>query len=57
VLGVDKEAARYLGRLTAVVEGWRNPYFHRGFEKGYGARIPANDTDITQVCELFDEVD
>jgi hypothetical protein len=35
----DKEAAHYLGRLTAVVERWRNPYSHGGFEKGHGATV------------------
>ena len=34
VLGVGKEASRYLERLNAVVERWRNPYSHGGFEKG-----------------------
>lgn len=83
VLGTDGEAARYLDRLSAVVERWRNPYAHGGFEKGQGATVylhapsvgavpvgltavrdsplfsllPANDTDITQVFQLFDEID
>ena len=83
VLGVGKEASRYRERLNAVVERWRNPYSHGGFEKGHGATIylhapgvgavpvgltavrtsplfsliPATDTDVMQVFELFDDVD
>ncbi|MEV4181739.1 hypothetical protein AB0J28_09880 [Streptosporangium canum] len=84
VLGKDHDAARYRQRLTDVVERWRNPYSHGGFEKGHRATIylhtpgvnaavpvgltsvrrsplfsfmPASETDITQVFELFDEVD
>lgn len=37
VLGKDDEAARYRRRLFEVVERWRNPYSHGGFEKGHGA--------------------
>lgn len=84
LLGKTGEAARYRRRLTDVVERWRNPYSHGGFEKGHGATIylhtpgvnaavpigltsvsssplfsfmPASETDITQVFELFDEID
>ena len=36
----DKVAARFRKRLTVVVETWRNPYAHGGFEKqGQGATI------------------
>lgn len=39
VLGKDVEAVRYRQRLFDVVERWRNPYSHGGFEKGHGATI------------------
>jgi hypothetical protein len=39
VLGKEGDAARYRQRLTDVVERWRNPYSHGGFEKGHGATI------------------
>lgn len=35
----DPEAVRLRSRLAEVVERWRNPYSHGGFEKGYGATI------------------
>jgi hypothetical protein len=35
----NPEAVRLRERLTAVVERWRNPYSHGGFEKGNGATI------------------
>lgn len=35
----DPEAVRLRERLTEVVERWRNPYSHGGFEKGHGATI------------------
>jgi hypothetical protein len=35
----DSEAVRLRERLTTVVERWRNPYSHGGFEKGHGATI------------------
>jgi hypothetical protein len=38
-ISTSKAASRYLDRLTAVVERWRNPYSHGGFEKGHGATI------------------
>jgi hypothetical protein len=83
LLGVGKEASGYREQLTNVIERWRNPYSHGGFEKGHGATIylhtpgvgmvpvgmtavrksplfsliPATETDITQVFELFDQVD
>ena len=84
LLGKECGAARYRQRLTDVVERWRNPYSHGGFEKGHSATIylhtpgvnaavpvgltrvrssplfsfiPASETDITQVFELFDEID
>lgn len=83
VLGAEGDAGRFLVRLTAVVERWRNPYSHGGFEKSRGATVylhapgvgpvpvgltavrdspmfsllPASDTDIEQVFQLFDEFD
>ncbi len=84
VLGMGGDAARYRQRLAGVVERWRNPYSHGGFEKGHGATIylhtpgvnaavpvgltrvrdsplfsfvPATETHITEVFELFDEID
>lgn len=39
VLGSGREAARYRERLVEVVERWRNPYSHGGFEKGHTASI------------------
>lgn len=35
----DPDAGRLRGRLTEVVERWRNPYSHGGFEKGHGATV------------------
>lgn len=35
----DQEAVRLRERLATVVERWRNPYSHGGFEKGHGATI------------------
>lgn len=35
----DPEAVRLRERLATVVERWRNPYSHGGFEKGHGATI------------------
>lgn len=84
ILGKGSDAARYRQRLIRVVERWRNPYSHGGFEKGHGATIylhtpgvnaavpvgltnvrnsplfsfiPATETHITEVFELFDEID
>lgn len=84
LFGKQGEAARYRERLTNVIERWRNPYSHGGFEKGHSATIylhvpgvhaalpvglssvrdsplfsflPASETDLTQVFELFDELD
>jgi hypothetical protein len=84
LLGKEGDATRYRQRLTDVVERWRNPYSHGGFEKGHGATIylhtpgvgavpvgltsvrssplfsfipAASETDITQVFELFGEID
>jgi len=39
LFGKQGDAARYRQRLTDVVERWRNPYSHGGFEKGHGATI------------------
>lgn len=39
VLGKDTEANSYRQKLTEVVERWRNPYSHGGFEKGHSATI------------------
>lgn len=33
------EASRFRDRLGSVIERWRNPYSHGGFEKGHGATI------------------
>lgn len=35
----DPEAVRLRERLADVVERWRNPYSHGGFEKGHGATV------------------
>lgn len=35
----DPEAVRLRERLAEVVERWRNPYSHGGFEKGHGATV------------------
>ena len=35
----DPDAVRLRERLAEVVERWRNPYSHGGFEKGHGATI------------------
>lgn len=35
----DQEASRLRERLVEVVERWRNPYSHGGFEKGHGATV------------------
>lgn len=35
----DLEAVHLRERLAAVIERWRNPYSHGGFEKGHGATI------------------
>lgn len=37
--GSDQEATRLRERLVEVVERWRNPYSHGGFEKGHGATV------------------
>jgi hypothetical protein len=39
LLGNDEVAARYRQQLTEVVERWRNPYSHGGFEKGHTATL------------------
>jgi len=39
VLGRRGEAEKYLQRLVGVVERWRNPYAHGGFEKGHGSTV------------------
>lgn len=39
VLGNVRGAHRYRSQLTEVVERWRNPYSHGGFEKGHAATI------------------
>lgn len=39
LLGKEQEAVAYRQRLTDVIERWRNPYSHGGFEKGHGATI------------------
>lgn len=83
MLGKGEEAALFRRKLTDVVERWRNPYSHGGFEKGHGATIwlhtpgvgalpvgmtsvrdsphisflPVTEVDITEVFELFDEID
>ena len=35
----DPEAVKLHKRLVEVVERWRNPYSHGGFEKGHGATV------------------
>lgn len=35
----DPAAVKLRKRLTEVVERWRNPYSHGGFEKGHGATV------------------
>lgn len=57
VLGKEGKAARYRQRLIAVVERWRNPYSHGGFEKGHGATIylhtpGVNEATITSACSV-----
>ncbi|MFC9251637.1 hypothetical protein [Amycolatopsis thailandensis] len=39
LLGTGGDASKYRQRLTEVVERWRNPYSHGGFEKGHSATI------------------
>lgn len=39
ILGRKAKAELYRRRLFEVVERWRNPYSHGGFEKGHGATI------------------
>lgn len=39
VLGKEADAGRYRKKLSEVVEHWRNPYSHGGFEKGHSATI------------------
>lgn len=39
VLGNSDEVGAQKGRLTDLVERWRNPYSHGGFEKGQGATL------------------
>lgn len=39
LLGTQGPSAQYRQRLTEVVERWRNPYSHGGFEKGHGATL------------------
>lgn len=39
LLGTDGDASKYRQRLTEVVERWRNPYSHGGFEKGQDATV------------------
>ncbi|UUW92233.1 hypothetical protein [Pimelobacter simplex] len=39
IFGKEGDAGRYWQRLFDVVERWRNPYSHGGFEKGHGATI------------------
>jgi hypothetical protein len=49
VLGSAPDAERYHQRLTAVVERWRNPYSHGGFEKGQTATIYLHAPDVGAV--------
>lgn len=39
VLGTSGEAKMFMNRLVAIVERWRNPYTHGGFEKGNGSTV------------------
>lgn len=49
VLPNDTAAERYRQLLTEVVERWRNPYSHGGFEKGHGATVFIHAPDIGTV--------
>lgn len=39
IFGKDEKASALRGRLVQVVEAWRNPYAHGGFEKGHGSTV------------------
>lgn len=39
VVGRSNQALEFRRRLSEVVEKWRNPYSHGGFEKGHGATL------------------
>lgn len=39
VLGKHEKSSQFRRKLTDVVERWRNPYSHGGFEKGNGATL------------------
>lgn len=49
VLGKAGMAQRYRTQLTAVVERWRNPYAHGGFEKGHAATIYLHAPEVGAV--------
>ncbi|MFJ2353479.1 hypothetical protein [Glutamicibacter sp. NPDC087673] len=49
VLNTVSGSHQYRSQLTAVVERWRNPYSHGGFEKGHAATIYLHAPDIGAV--------
>lgn len=52
VLGKQGDAARYRQQLTDVVERWRNPYSHGGFEKGHAATIWLHTPGVNAVVPV-----
>lgn len=50
VLGKDTLSLEYRQRLTAVVERWRNPYSHGGFEKHQPATLWLQVPDVGVVA-------
>lgn len=49
VLGGCTGASRYRRELTAIVERWRNPYAHGGFDKQHGASLYFQVPDVGTV--------
>lgn len=49
ILGTDDDVAAFKGRLTDIVERWRNPYSHGGFEKGQSATLYVIAPDVGAV--------
>ncbi len=52
LLGKEGDAARYRQRLTDVVERWRNPYSHGGFEKGHSATIYLHTPGVNEAVPV-----
>jgi hypothetical protein len=50
LFGKEGDAARFREHLTDVVERWRNPYSHGGFEKGHGGTIYLHVPGPLQRC-------